>query len=79
MVSAVSSARSSGLNPPRPHGRGQASDSEKTNILLLKSTPPTRAGTAEIAGYVTSLELKSTPPTRAGTQERRTEIGKETA
>ena len=37
------------------------------NIVWLKSTPPTRAGTSDIQQIVDLAKLKSTPPTRAGT------------
>ena len=35
----------SGLNPPRPHGRGLQDPEANAIVFRLKSTPPTRAGT----------------------------------
>ena len=40
------------------------------NIVWLKSTPPTRAGTDVLRRREQLFKLKSTPPTRAGTRDQ---------
>ena len=56
-----------GLNPPRPHGRGLASTTGSNSVFVLKSTPPAWAGTVHRVLIVRIDQLKSTPPAWAGT------------
>ena len=59
--------KTGGLNPPRPHGRGQSDSTAHTQQKSLKSTPPAWAGTQVKHSEMDQSELKSTPPAWAGT------------